>query len=202
MLFGKKIKRRSIKKTRKVPKQILRMCKKLKIKCTHKIGKRRVYKPVSVLRKLIKRKMRKHKTRKNKKTRRRVRYFSFGNRKKSRFGGSAADFNNAGPSNYGYNQNVNQYPGTLSQTSQYVTSSTNASRPPGFSVPDGVPVYGVGRPFFNETVPTQVPPNWNFMGQPDGSLYAVGGPFTGYKSPAFGKKRRMCTRCYCKRCKC
>jgi hypothetical protein len=49
-------------------------------------------------------------------------------------------------------------------------------------------MYGVYRPFFTEQVPTQVGPNGiGFMGQPDGSLYPVGGPFSKYSS--FGRRR-------------
>ena len=57
-LFGKKRKatRKSRKVNKKPPAKILRMCKKLKIKTTVKRGKRRVYKKVSVLKKLIARK--------------------------------------------------------------------------------------------------------------------------------------------------
>jgi hypothetical protein len=71
-----------------------------------------------------------------------------------------------------------------------VTSSTNDIRPAGLGLPgEYVPTYGVGRTFFSETVPSQVPPNWNFMGQPDGSLVAVGSPFVGYRNPsAFGRR--------------
>ena len=109
--------------------------------------------------------------------------------RRSRFGSAIGDFSNAGPSNYGYNQKVKQYPGTLSQSSQMVTSSTNQYRPTGLGLPgEYIPTYGVNRPFFTESVPTQVGPNWNFMGQPDGTMYPVGGPFVGYRSPAFGKE--------------
>ena len=48
--------------------------------------------------------------------------------------------------------------------------------------------------WFGQQVPTQVPAEWNYMIQPDGSYYPVGAPFYGYKSPipssAFGKKQR------------
>ena len=179
--FGKK-KKRSVKKkkvVRKPPAKLLKMCKKLKIKVTIKRGKKKVYKSVKVLKKLI---SKKRKQLKKKKSPRRNR-FSFGN---------SAPFVN--PAGYGYNQPVIQNQGILNQSSQMVTSSSdNANRPPGLNLPNGsVPTYGVYRPFFTEQVPTQVGPrDLGFMGQPDGSLYPVGGPFSGYKTPSFGKRRRM-----------
>lgn len=192
-LFGKKKRRTTRKKgSRKPPASLLRKCKKLKIKCTRKVGNRRVYRKTSILKKLVSKKMKMHR-RKGRKVHRRRRVHrrstGFGRIRKSRFG---ADFSNAGPSNYGYDQKVIQNPGILNQSSQIVTATTNDSRPTGLGLPgEFVPTYGVGRPFFNETVPTQVGPNWNFMGQPDGSAFAVGGPFVGYKLPAsFGRGRR------------
>jgi hypothetical protein len=160
---------------------IRKACKKLKIKCTKKVGKRRVYKSTSALKKLIKKKRKikggkKRKTSRRRKVSRRFRF------------GDAAPFTQ--PSNYGYNQKVEQAQGVLSQSSQVVTPASNINRPPGFGLDsDSVPMYGVYRPFFTEQVPTQVGPNSiGFMGQPDGSLYPVGGPFSRYTS--FGKRRR------------
>jgi hypothetical protein len=177
--FGKK-KKRSI-KHKKPPAKILRMCKKLKIRTT--TGKRKTYKSVKVLRKLIAKKLRskKKKTSRRKVTRRKV-----SRRNRFSFGDSAGAFMN--PGNYGYNQPVLQTPGVLSQSSQCVTSSDNANRPAGFNLTDqNLPIYGVGRPFFNDIVPTQVGPrSIGFMGQPDGSLYPCGGPFVGYSKAAFG----------------
>jgi hypothetical protein len=49
--------RKSRKGSKKPSSSVLRMCKRLKIKATKKVGKRRVYKKVSVLKKLIKRKL-------------------------------------------------------------------------------------------------------------------------------------------------
>ena len=70
----------------------------------------------------------------------------------------------------------------------------NISRPQGSGLPESqLPVYGVNREFFGQSVPTQLPPNWDFMGQPDGSAYAVGSPFQRYLKPissGFGKKAR------------
>jgi hypothetical protein len=197
-LFGKKRKaaKRSTRKkgAKKPPAALLRKCRKLKIKCTRKVGGRRVYRKTSLLKKLVSKKMRKSRKGGRRSTRRRSthrRSVGFGRRRISRFG-AVGDFSNAGPSSYGYNQGVVQKPGILNQSSQIVTAATNGSRPSGLGLPgEYVPTYGVGRPFFNETVPTQVGPNWNFMGQPDGSAYAVGGPFVGYRAPAsFGRRSR------------
>jgi hypothetical protein len=184
-LFGKKKKKVSRKKktnVKKPPVNICKMCKRLKIKITKKVGNRRVYKSTSVLKKQIKQKMRK-------KAKRVTRFgFSFGSTRKSRFGNSGAVFNNNTPA-YGYNEPVIQKPGILAQTSQVVTSTSNSNRPIGSTLSSNIPTYGVNRMFFNESVPTQVPPNWNFMGQPDGSAIPVGAPFYGYTTP-FGRRRR------------
>ena len=65
--FGKRRKVRKVRKGSKKPsKAVLKMCKKLKIKATLKRGGKRVYKSVSVLKKLIKMKVRKMKMRKMK----------------------------------------------------------------------------------------------------------------------------------------
>jgi hypothetical protein len=184
--FGKKKRTlRSTKKSRKPPAALIRMCKKHGIKCTRKVGRKRVYKSVSVLKKQLRRKKNLKKKKKSKSVKRKsVRRKSA--RRSFRFG-DAASFTPA--SNYGYNQSVPQAAGVLSQSSQVVTAANNANRPPGFGVdPAALPIYGVYRPFFTENVPTSVGPSWNFMGQPDGSLYPVGGPFSGYTS--FGKRRR------------
>ena len=190
--FGKKKRTsRSTKKkgSRKPPAALIRMCRKHGIKCTRKVGHKRVYKSVSVLKKQLRRKKNlKKKKSVHRKSVRKVRRSTL--RRKSvrsfRFG-DAASFTPA--SNYGYNQSVPQAAGVLSQSSQVVTAANNANRPPGFGVdPAALPIYGVYRPFFTENVPTTVGPSWNFMGQPDGSLYPVGGPFSGYTS--FGKRRR------------
>ena len=184
-LFGKKKRIVKKKSTKKPSVLICKMCKRLKIKITKKIGGRRVYKSVTVLKKQIKRKMKKIKKIKKKKV---TRFgFSFGsvNKRRSRFG-SGAPFNN-NTVGYDFNKPVVQYPGTLAQTSQVITSSTNAIRPSSMQLKDNSSdIYGVNRMFFNESVPTQVPPNWNFMGQPDGSAYPAGAPFYGYKTP-FGR---------------
>jgi len=182
--FGKKKKKvHSVKRksSRKPPARLIKMCKRYRIKVTKKVGKKRVYKSVTVLKKQLRRKKKN-----NKKTVRRVvKRRKSSVRRRFRFG-DAATFTPA--SNYGYNQTVQQAPGILSQSSQVVTSDNNINRPPGFGVdPSTTPIYGVYRPFFTENVPTTVGPSWNFMGQPDGSLYPVGGPFNKFSS--FGKRK-------------
>jgi hypothetical protein len=74
-LFGRRkrrtVKRKSIKKP---PTRLIKMCRKYKIKCTKKVGKRRVYKSVTVLKKQLKRKLKNKKTRKVRRTRRKTRF--------------------------------------------------------------------------------------------------------------------------------
>jgi hypothetical protein len=189
-LFGKKrrTRRKAGKKTRKPPAAILKKCRKLKIKTTKKVGSKRVYRSISLLKKLIKNKSKKSK--KSRKVHRRK------HRKvKSKFSFGSSTFTNAGPSGYGYNQAIVQNPGILSQSSMIVTPESNLARPTEMQLPLGQDLaYGVGRNFFTETVPTQIAPNWNVMRQPDGSAYGVGGPFSAYKSPAFGRRRVRMTR--------
>jgi len=59
-LFGKK-KVRSVKRkgSRKLPARLIKRCRKYRIKCTKKVGGRRVYKKISVIRKLISNKLKK-----------------------------------------------------------------------------------------------------------------------------------------------
>ena len=182
--FGKRKKsKRSTKGLgRKPPAAILKKCKKLRIKVLVKKGKKRVYRKLSLLKKLIKRKMKKSKRSKRSKKSKRV--------LRRRFGfGSAAFSNNV--QNYGYNQPVVQNLGSLPQTNQYVTSASNDLRPPELSLSQSdAPIMGVYRPFFGEQVPTQVGPrDLMFMGQPDGTSFPVGGPFAKFTTP-FGRKRR------------
>jgi hypothetical protein len=183
-LFGRKRVTRKKKSVKKPPARLIKACKKHGIKCTRKVGKRRVYKTTTVLKRLLRKKMKSKKSKKRKSSKRRKvsRRFRFGD---------AAPFTQ--PGNYGYNQEVKQSQGILSQSSQVVTPANNINRPPGFGVdPANLPMYGVYRPFFTEQVPTQVGPNGiGFMGQPDGSLYPVGGPFSKFTS--FGKRRRRRT---------
>jgi len=182
MLFSFGKKRRTVKKVKSMkrpPARLLKMCKKYKIKCTRKVGRKRVYKSVTVLKRQLRKKMKHRKVRKVRKVRR--------VRRKFHFGGNAAPITPV--SNYGYNQSVPKASGVLSQSSQVVTASNNINRPPGFGLEQAsLPTYGVYRPFFTENVPTTVGPSWNFMGQPDGSLFPVGGPFSRYTS--FGKRRK------------
>jgi hypothetical protein len=75
------------------------------------------------------------------------------------------------PENYGYNQKVVQAQQALSQT----------------NTPNGV-----NREFFGQQVPTQIPPYWDFMGQPGGAApYAVGAPHYQYPTAisSFGRRR-------------
>ena len=52
--FGK---RRKSRKHYKLPKKIVKLCRKLKIKCTKKVGKHRVYKSLTDLKRMIKKRM-------------------------------------------------------------------------------------------------------------------------------------------------
>jgi hypothetical protein len=54
----KSLRRRKSRKTRKLPAKIRKMCKRFKIKCTKKVGSRRVYKKLSVVKRQIAHKMR------------------------------------------------------------------------------------------------------------------------------------------------
>ena len=73
-LFGKKKKKHSVKKGkgRKPPARLIKLCKKYGIKVTRKVGRRRVYKKVSVIKKQLKKKMkgRKVHTRRSRRSRR------------------------------------------------------------------------------------------------------------------------------------
>jgi hypothetical protein len=190
-LFGKK--RRAVKKSRskKPPAALLKKCKKYHIKTTVKRGRKRMYKKVSVLKKLLAKKMKKmrkarkmhtHRKSKRRHVRRTVRFSGFGD---------AAPFGN--PKDFGYNQPVVQNQGILNQSSSIVTDANNINRPAGLGLPgEFIPTYGVYRPFFGEQVPAVIGPNSiGFMGQPDGSMFAVGSPFVSYKTPAsFGRRRK------------
>ena len=169
--FGKK--RRTVKRstTKRPPAALRKLAKKYRVKISLKRGSRRVYKKVNIIKKEIKSKMKK--MRKSiRKTRRKSHRFSFG------LSGSTFEQ----PKNYGYHQKVEQYPGTLSQSGSYVTKSNNINRPPGMGLSSNeIPTRGTYARFFTENVPRVIGPNGTgFMGQPDGSLYAVGGPFYRY----------------------
>lgn len=184
--FGKK-KRKTTKRVKRPPTRLIKNCKKFGIKVTKRVGKKRVYKSVTVLKRLLKRKMGK-----KSKGGKRGKHGKRGKRKtlKRRFRfGEAADFVQS--PNYGFNEKVRQAQGVLSQSSQVVNAENNINRPPGFGVdPNSTPIYGVYRPFFTEQVPTQVGSNSiGFMRQPDGSFFQVGGPISKYTS--FGKRRKF-----------
>jgi hypothetical protein len=168
LLFGKKRKVR--RQNKKPPAALLRLCKKCRIKIFKHVGKKKVYRAIGLLKRLCAKKAKRmHKTHKIKcvrKCRRGRRSMGFGYTSGSLMG---APFQS--PSNYGYNQPVIQSQQTLSQTN---TSS------------------GVNREFFGQQVPTQLPPNWDFMGQPGGQPpVAVGSPFYEYATPisSFGSRR-------------
>ena len=151
-----------------------------------KIGKR-VYLKVSVLKKLVMRSMKK--TSSPRKTKRRC--WSMGSRKAGF--GNVMGYSFENPANFGYNQEVKQYPQTLSQSSMVANENTNISRPDGMGLSsDQLPVNGVYRNFFGQEVPTQVPARWNFMGQPDGTLFPVGAPFQRYTN--IGRRRKTTRR--------
>ena len=192
--FGKKIKRRvhTRKGAKKPPAALLKKCRKHHIKTTMKKGGRKVYRKVSVLKKLLARKLR---TLKKKGRKVHSRKTTHSGRVPLRGMGFGSSMGSAfiQPANYGYGQNIEQYPQLLSQSSQVSNSQMNLSRPEGMGLVEAdLPVYGVYRNFFGQEVPTQLPANYNFMGQPDGSLYPVGAPFQAYKKPiaSFGKKKR------------
>jgi hypothetical protein len=208
-LFGKKKRSRRVKRAvRKPPARLLKLCKRYGVKTTRKVGRRRVYKPVKYLKKACLKRARSL-VKKLKKLKKRA--ASFGRRRKmshrlksmrrrrSRSTRYVAFGNVMGspfeqPANGGYNQPVKVTQQTLSQTSSVVNNKTNSSRPGALQLPAGPgDLYGVTREFFGQQVPTQTPPEWNYMIQPDGSYYPVGAPFYGYKTPfasAFGKKPR------------
>ena len=89
-LFGKRRRhrkgvRKGVRKgLKKPPASLIRMCKKHGIKCTRKVGRKRVYKSVSVLKKQLRRKknLKKKKSVKRKSVRRKVHH----RRRRARFG--------------------------------------------------------------------------------------------------------------------
>ena len=181
--FGKK--KRTVKRstTKRPPAALRKLAKKYRVKISLKRGSRRVYKKVTVIKKEIKKKMRKmRKVKASRKPRRKSHRFSFG------LSGSAFQQ----PKDYGYHQKVEQYPGTLSQSGSYVTTRNNINRPPGMGLSsNSIPTLGTYARFFTEKVPRVVGPNGTgFMGQPDGTLYAVGSPFYRYtKRPGTDRKK-------------
>ena len=183
-----------LKKVPKPPAALIKKAKKYHIKVTKKVGRKRVYKRVSILKKQIKKAIRKlRKLRKLRKVRkgRKVRKVRKGRR--SHFGGAQPATYKSEVPRFDYYNSVDQYPGTQSQSSAYVASlDRNSARPSEFQLPNNaVPTYGTYKAFFGQDVPSVPPPRWNFMGQPDGTMVAVGSPFYRYDTPssAFGKKK-------------
>ena len=177
-LFGKK--RKTSRKVKgKPPAKMLKMCRRLKIKATKKLGSHRVYKSQAVLKKLIAKKKK--------------------SVKRSRFGSTSGVFSNTSPE-FGYNQDVRQIHGTIGQSPNYVSLKNNSDRPHNISAggekvdmrlgKQYIPTYGTSARFFNQSVPRIVSPEWNAMAQQDGSKTQVGWPFYGNnKEVSFGKKR-------------
>jgi hypothetical protein len=180
--FGKK-KRRSIKKKSKVvrvklPKKLLSICKKLKVKVTVKRGTKKVYKTLKVLKKeclkkikVLKKKYSRKSTRKStRKTSTRSTRRVSRLRRGARFGSSlvntSSKYSTVDPTNgYSSSQGVYQYPGVNIQS----------------TTPNGV-----YKDFFGANVPSVLPAEWNYLKQPDGSSVAVGSPFSSY----FGRRRK------------
>ena len=196
MFFGfgrrktrKRTNKKGSKKGRKPPARLIKMCKRYGVKSTKKVGKRRVYKSKTVLKRQLKRKIKHRKNAFGAKRARKVRkqllmkqkikkglkakkksgklykkrFNKKYGKKRVNFRFGDASTNSASfnqPPRYGYNQGVQQVQGNLSQSSQVVTPSSNMNRPPGFGVdPSELPIYGVYRPFFTEKIPTQIGPN-------------------------------------------
>jgi len=183
-----------VRRVNKKPSAILaKLARKYKVKISIKRGSKRVYKSAKLLKKQIGKKMRisvrkARKARKARKTRktRRVRRV-----RRSRFGEMQASEYQKDIPNYGYNMPVVQVPGVGPQSSELVMNAAmNAGRPDGFNLEDQyVPTYGTNAAFFDQAVPRVIPPNWQFMGQPDGSTVGLGSPFYRYTTE-FGKRRR------------
>ena len=176
---------------------LAKLARKYKVKISLKRGSKRVYKSEKLLKKQIGKKMRKsvrkaRKLRKARKARkaRRVRRSRFGNAE------NAGTFMKDVPG-YGYNMPVNQVAGVRGQSSEWVDSLTNGNRPADMRVEDSaLPTYGTYGAFFDQDVPRVIPPNWQFMGQPDGTSVGLGSPFYSYKDTGFGRKKRRSTRRY------
>ena len=173
--FGKK---RSVKRSSNKPSAaLLKICRSCGVSATIKRGSRRVYRSTAVLKKLCLKKLRSH-------LKMLTRGSSFG------FGPFVQ------PKAYGYHQKVKRHPGSLPQTNAIVTSKNNINRPPGTGLTSKyIPTYGSYARFFTEKVPKVVGPrSIGFMGQPDGTLYAVGSPFYRYTHPATHKPKRASTQ--------
>ena len=206
-LFGKK-KKRSIKKSPKLSKAVLKMAKKYKVKVTIRRGSKKVYKPLRIVMKQIKIAKRTHHRRTTRRTTRRTSRRISRRRnvkprvytRKMHFGGGFFNKNNNDNNGYGPGPDARQNLGNSSYTNSVIqTKLNNMDRPT--RIPSGnttinttlVPfrhIFGTGKTFFNQTVPSTLPPNWQFMYQKDGSSVALGSPFSTYNNPAFGIKRR------------
>jgi len=184
-LFGKK--RKSSQKSKKLPKKVVRLARKYKVKVTLKRGSKKVYKPLRVIMKQIKMKQ------KASKKAGRV------HRRKMHFGLRGGAFDST-DSSHGYAEDSKQNPGISSYTNTVIQDSRdNNARPRRVragneyidtQIKPFKPVYGVGKTFFNQTVPGNYPPNWQRLYQKDGSFVPLGYPFVEYKNQSFGKKRR------------
>ena len=175
--------RKSHKVSKKPSKRVVKLARKYKVKISVKRGSKRVYKTEKLILRQIRKKMRTTRTTRTTRKMRKVRASRFGN---------AAPFSGK-VDNYGYNLPVNQVPGSRGQSSEWVpNAAANASRPPDMRMPSNeVPSFGTYKLFFDQKVPSVLPPNWNFMGQPGGQPpVAVGSPFYNYKTPGFGRRRR------------
>ena len=184
----KKKKRSSAKskKLTKLPKKLLYICKKLKIKTKSSNGKYKSVKSLKasclkrikvlkkrMLKKVVKRKVVKRKVSKRRVSRRKEGVGHSG--KVYRFG-QVGPYVRDDPSN-GYSGNSSSYPGVLPVTSQMDPSKG---------------IYGINKRFFDENVPGVLPPEWYGNYQPDGSYIPTGYPFEAYSK--FGKKRKVLKR--------
>jgi len=170
---------------------LARLARKYKVKISLKRGSKRIYKSEKLLKKQIGKKMRisVRKARKAHKVRkiRRVRRV-----RRSRFGQIHGSEYKKDVPGYGYNMPVVQIPGAGPQSSELVMNADmNSRRPDGSKLEDQyVPTYGTYAAFFDQAVPRVIPPNWEFMGQPDGTTVGLGSPFYRYTS-AFGKRSKF-----------
>jgi hypothetical protein len=175
-LFGKRTTKRttkrSVKRNVKPSASLRKMAKKCNVKITIKRGSKRVYKKISVIKKQIKQKMKKKKI---KRVIRRVR----SSKRQFRFGSHGSPIEKS--DTYGYFKSTTPYPGTLSQTSQVVNSKNNSTRlTKQLGGAKDLPINGTYSRFFTSEVPRTIGPDWNCMGQTDGSCTMVGSPFYRY----------------------
>ena len=167
--FGKRKSTRS----HRPPAKLLQICRQCGVKSTHKRNGRRCYHSTSVLKKRCLKVLHAHLKKLDKRG--------------SGFG--MAPFSQ--PKAYGYHEKIHRHPGSLPQTNSVVTRKNNINRPPGTGLNSkNIPTYGTYARFFTEKVPKVVGPHSiGFMGQPDGTLYAVGSPFYRYTQPVSRRLR-------------